>query len=57
MFYMAFPDEYIWEYPDFYSLIVTYGNQNNFFFPATIALGTINTLESWELNNRYAAIF
>lgn len=45
MYLMAYPYEYIWEYPGIYSLSVTYGVYNSFYFSQFIGLGLINFLE------------
>ena len=38
---MAYPDDYEWIYPGFYSITVPYGKENNFLFTAHISLITI----------------
>lgn len=42
---MSYPYEYIWEYPGIYSLSVTYGVYNTFYFSQFISLAVINFLE------------
>ena len=46
---MAYPYEYIWEFPGIYSLSVTYGVYNSFYFSQYIALGVINFFEFREM--------
>ena len=52
MYKMAFPYNYIWEYPGFYSLTVTYGVYNTFYFSQFLALGVINFCE-FRVHQRY----
>ena len=35
---MTFPTDYIWEYPGFYSLTVSYGRQNDFFYSGHLGM-------------------
>lgn len=42
---MSYPYQYIWEFPGVYSLSVTYGVYNTFYFSQFIALSMINLLE------------
>lgn len=45
---MAYPYEYIWEFPGIYSLSVTYGVYNSFYFSQYLALGVIHFFEFRE---------
>ena len=49
---MAFPYNYIWEFPGVYSLTVTYGVYNTFYFSQFIALGVVNFCE-FRVMRRY----
>lgn len=42
---MAYPSSYIWEFPGMYSLTIRYGNQNDFYFCAYMALAMIHFCE------------
>ena len=42
---MAYPYGYIWEFPGIYSLSVTYGVYNSFYFSQYLGLGVINFCE------------
>jgi len=42
---MSYPDGYIWEFPGIYSLSIKYGNQNDFYFCAYMALVIIHVFE------------
>lgn len=42
---MTYPYEYIWEFPGIYSLSVTYGIYNSFYFSQYLGLGLIHFLE------------
>jgi hypothetical protein len=52
MYKMAFPYNYIWEFPGVYSLTVTYGVYNTFYFSQFIALGVVNFCE-FRVMRRY----
>jgi hypothetical protein len=45
MYKMAFPFSYIWTYPGVYSLSVSYGNANTFYFSPVVGLSIINLCE------------
>ena len=45
---MSYPYEYIWEFPGIYSLTVTYGVYNSFYFSQILALGIIHFFEFRE---------
>ena len=45
---MAYPYEYIWEFPGIYSLSVTYGVYNSFYFSQYLGLGVIHFFEFRE---------
>lgn len=45
---MAYPTNYIWEYPGMYSLTLHYGNANTFYYMASVGLCMINFLELRE---------
>jgi hypothetical protein len=45
---MSYPYEYIWEFPGVYSLSVTYGVYNSFYFSQYLALGVIHFFEFRE---------
>ncbi len=42
---MRYPDEYLWEFPGFFSLTLHYGVRNDFYFSSVVALGVINFSE------------
>ena len=46
---MAYPYEYIWEFPGIYSLSVTYGVYNTFYFSQYLGLAVINFCEFREM--------
>ena len=45
MYYMAYPDGYLWEFPGMYSMTVSYGSKNSFYFCPYIGLCVINFCE------------
>lgn len=45
IFFMRFPDGYMWNYPGFPSLVVPYGATNDFFFSGHVGCATIFMLE------------
>ena len=49
---MPYPEGYEWSFPGFYSITVRYGRENNFFFPAHLALAMIITSEFFS-NGHY----
>jgi len=48
MYKMTYPYEYIWEFPGIYSLSVTYGVYNTFYFSQYLGLGVIHLFEFRE---------
>lgn len=42
---MAYPENYLWEFPGMYSLSITYGSQNDFYFCAYMSMVMIHVFE------------
>jgi hypothetical protein len=53
---MSYPEGYIWEFPGMYSLSIKYGNQNDFYFCAYMALLMIHYHE-FMTNNYFKHAF
>lgn len=48
---MQFPEDYIWEYPGFPSLTVTYKPTSDFFFSGHVGAMTFCALENYSVEN------
>ncbi len=57
MFQMRFPDGYLWEYPGFPSLAVSYLKTNDFFYSGHVGFPTIFAFEHNEMGNTKLVIF
>lgn len=51
------PEGYLWEYPGFPSIFVSYQKTNDFFFSVEVGFVTIAALEFWEMGNKYLFSF
>ena len=51
MFQMKYPEGYLWEYPNFPSLVVSYLKTNDFFFSGHVGLPVMLALE-WKNNKK-----
>lgn len=49
MFNFSFPEGYVWDYPGFPSLLVSYGKTNTFFYSSYVGIPVICALE-WRKN-------
>ncbi len=54
MFQEKIPEGYIWEYPGFPSLVVSYLNSNTLFYSTSVGFVFIAALEFWKVENYYA---
>ncbi len=54
---MKYPEGYLWEYPGFPSIFVSYLKTNDFFFSGHVGLPIIIALECHKLNKKYLMIF
>jgi len=57
IFQMRYPENYLWEYPGFPSLSVSYLKTNDFFYSGHIGFPTIFGFEHWKLQNKVLMIF
>lgn len=57
LFQMKFPEGYLWEYPSFPSIMVSYLKTNDFFFSGHVGFPIIIALEFQNTNNKYMMIF
>ena len=48
---MQFPEDYIWDYPGFPSLTVTYKHTSDFFFSGHVGVMTFCVLENYSVKN------
>ena len=53
VFQEAVPDGYLFDYPGFPSIMISYAKTNDFFFSAPIGFLIISSLEFWKENNFY----
>ena len=54
---MKYPEGYLWEYPGFPSVTVSYLKTNDFFFSGHVGFPIIIALESHKLNKKYLMVF
>jgi hypothetical protein len=54
---MKYPEGYLWEYPGFPSIFVSYLKTNDFFFSGHVGLPILVGLECRKLNKTYFMIF
>jgi len=54
---MGYPEGYIWEYPGFPSIMVSYLKSNDFFFSGHVGLPIILMSEFYFLERYYMVIF
>lgn len=51
MYYMSYPEGYIFGFPGVYSLTAQYGNANSFYFSTYVAVTVVMLFEFRELGN------
>jgi hypothetical protein len=57
LFLEKIPDGYLWDYPGFPSITITYFRSNDFFFSLPVGFLVICALECWKVRNYYLFSF
>jgi hypothetical protein len=57
IFQMKYPEGYLWEYPGFPSLTISYLKTNDFFFSGHVGFPIIIAMECYKLNKKYMVTF